>query len=251
MNVVVRRDYEELSHTAALAFAQLVRTKPHSSVVLATGNTPMGMYDMLTRMKEKGEFDPSKLRIFQLDGYLGLTPEDSRSLEGWLRRAVLQPWGISNEKFVRLPEDTLDAEASIRSYIDEVQQAGGFDIAVLGLGPNGHLGFNEPPSHSTSPTRVVTLTEESIRSNALYWGGEERVPRQSITAGMDILLQSKAIMLLVSGVKKKDILTRTLSAPMQANTPSSYLTPLQSVTIFTDEACMEGQHLSSGEVHHE
>lgn len=235
MNLVISENYDGMSLQGARILKELTERKPDASVVLAVGNTPTGMYRRIAQMRNSGLIDLSRLTIFQLDGYLGLDNHDPRSLEGWLRSEVIMPWGIPNNHFIRLAEDGEEPENVCRAYEQKVRKAGGFDLAVLGLGPNGHLGFNEPPSPPDCPTRVVTLTNESIRSNAQYWGGADRVPRRSITAGMNILLDSRHIVLLVSGSRKQEILKKTLEGAISPQIPSSYLQRHPNVTIIADQ----------------
>ncbi|MFC3802308.1 6-phosphogluconolactonase [Cohnella sp. GCM10012308] len=240
INLIVAENYEEMSREAAKWLQAIVKDKPGASVVLAMGNTPMGMYEELSAMQERGEVGFSDIRAFQLDGYLGITREDPRSLEGWLRRSVAEPWGLREDQLVLLDENTSDPEATAREYDAKVREAGGFDATILGLGPNGHLGFNEPPSPADAPTRAVPLTEKSLHSNAVYWGGLDRVPRHSLTAGMDVLLGSKKVLLLASGDGKRDILHRTLRGEVTALVPSSYLQEHADVTVIADKAAWPG-----------
>ena len=236
MELLVTEDYNALSRTGADLMAALIAAKPDAAIVLATGDTPMGMYRELAERRRRGELDASRLRVFQLDAYLGLAPDDPRSLYGWMQRAFLDPLGVPPENVVRLPGDAADPEAACRVYDLAVQAAGGFDLAVLGLGPNGHLGFNEPPSTPDAPTRVVDLTEESLASNARYWGGREQVPRRAMTAGMAQLLSARQTLLLVSGAHKRAILHRTICGPATPDVPSSYLRQAANVTILADRA---------------
>lgn len=236
MQLVVTEEYEALSRAAADLMARLVVERPTATIVLATGDTPMGAYSQLARRRQQGLLDTARLRIFQLDAYLELAPDDPRALYGWMKRSFLDPLAIPDGNVVRLPGDTSDPEAACRAYDLAVREAGGIDLAVLGLGPNGHLGFNEPPAERDAPTRLVDLTEESIESNARYWGGRDRVPRRALTAGMDVLLAARHILLVVSGARKAGILRRTLEGPVTPNVPASFLQEARVVTVIADEA---------------
>ena len=241
LKLIVVEDYEAMSRAAAEWLADIVGEKPDASVVLAMGNTPMGMYERLAELRSEEKIDFSAIRAFQLDGYLGIPSDDPRSLEGWLRRSVVEPWKLREDQLVLLDENTDDPARTAREYELEVERAGGIDATILGLGPNGHLGFNEPPSRADSPTRAVTLTEKSLHSNAAYWGGLDRVPRESITAGMDVLLGSGKILLLASGEGKREILKATLHGAIDENVPSSFLRTHGNVTVIVDKAAYPGE----------
>ncbi len=244
MDLVVERDYPTLSQAAADLVADLLTVKPDARLVVATGETPLGLYRNLADRKGPGEVDTSRLRVFQLDEYLGLTVDDSRSLYRWMREAFLEPLAIPDHQVTRLPGDAASPSEACREYDQAIERAGGYDLAILGLGPNGHLGFNEPPSDADAPTRVVTLTPESVRSNARYWGGEDRVPRQALTAGMKHLLAARHILLLVSGQGKREILARTLEGPMTPEVPASFLQRAPRVTMIADRDAMAAPPLS-------
>jgi glucosamine-6-phosphate deaminase len=234
VDLIITSDYDELSRRGAALMADLIVSKPDTAVILATGDTPMGMYRELAATRQNSGLDTSRLRIFQLDAYLGLGPDDPRSLYGWMKRSFLDPIGIPDSNVVRLPGDAPDPQTICAAYDRAVEAAGGIDLAVLGLGPNGHLGFNEPPSDPRSPTRVVDLTEESVESNARYWGGRERVPRHALTAGMATLLAARHILLVASGQRKAGILQRALEGPMTPEVPASYLQQATRATVIAD-----------------
>ncbi len=225
-----------MSLTAADLVAETIAAKPDAAVVLATGETPVGMYRELAARRERGELDLSHLRVFQLDEYLGIGPDDRRSLLGWMRRAFLGPLNLPHDRLTTLPGNADDPHAACQAYANAVVSAGGYDLAVLGLGPNGHLGYNEPPSDPLSPTRVVDLTTESIQSGAFYWGSEDQVPPQALTAGMDLLLAAKRIILLVSGPHKHAILRRVVEESPTPDVPASFLQGVDGVTILADRA---------------
>ncbi len=239
MRIVVTEDYAALSRAAADLVADVVARIPDAAVIVATGETPMGLYRELVERRARGVLDASRLRVFQLDAYLGLGPDDDRSLYRWMRESFLDPLGIPAAHVTRLPGDAADPEAVCRAYDRAVAQAGGIGLAILGLGPNGHLGFNEPPVEADAPTRVVTLTEESVESNARYWGGRDRVPPRALTAGMAVLLAARQTLLVASGARKRDILRRTLDGPVTPDVPASYLQHIPNVTVVADRAARE------------
>ncbi len=234
MELIVTDNYQALSQIGAEMIAGVIRAQPDAAVVLPTGDTPMGMYRELAERKRRGELDASNLRVFQLDEYLGITPDDPRSLYGWLARSLFEPLGIPDANVVRLPGDAEDQVAACRAYDQVVEAAGGFDLVVLGLGPNGHLGFNEPPADSHAPTRLVDLSEASIESSARYWGDKNLVPCQAVTAGMVQLLGARRILLVVSGAHKREILHQTIAGPVTPNVPSSYLQRVSNITVIAD-----------------
>jgi glucosamine-6-phosphate deaminase len=240
MNLILVDDYEALSRAAAGWLIEAIQDRPDAALVAATGNTPMGMYIELAQRRLRGQLDTSRLCVFQLDAYLGLAPDDKRALFNWTRRSFIEPLGIAEANVVRLAGDAPDPWEACRRYEAAVSEVGGFDLSILGLGPNGHIGFNEPPSPPNAPTRVVSLTQESIVSNARYWGGEDQVPRRALTCGMDLLLAARRTLLLISGAHKHQILHRAVEGPQTPEVPASYLQSASSVTVLADRAAWQG-----------
>lgn len=236
MDLVLLDDYDALSREAAARILETIAAKPDATLLLATGETPMGAYRELAEALARNPRDLSRLRPVQLDEYLDLEADDDRSLWGWMERAVVRPLGVPTGNVIRLAADGEDPEVAIASYEAALRAAGGIDLAVLGLGPNGHLGFNEPPAPADAPTRTVTLTPESVASNARYWGGAERVPRRAVTAGLDIILAARRTLLLVSGEPKRHILQRAVAGPVTPDVPASWLQRIEGVTLLADRA---------------
>ena len=176
----------------------------------------MGAYRELAERHRRGELDTSQLRVAQLDEYAGLAggrPSLALRLDGELVHGAARR--------AREPHDPARRQAPAGDRLPRLRRGrgggGGFDLAVLGLGPNGHLGFNEPPIERDAPTRLVPLTPASVRSNARYWGGEDDVPREALTCGLASMLAARQILLVVSGAHKREILRRTLASPPSAD----------------------------------
>lgn len=232
--IAVRRvtDYTELSHAAAAEIADVIRTMPPARILLATGETPMGAYREVAAMAGAGRVDTSRVTVFQLDEYVGIGPEDRRSLGRWALDAFVRPLGIEEERFVRVPvDDRVDLEA----YDRRIRDGGGYDLAILGIGENGHLGFNEPPTDAGAPSRIVRLSEASRIANARYWGGDG-VPERAVTIGLGPILETPRILLLASGERKRAILRRALADTPTPDVPASFLQRARSVMVITDRA---------------
>jgi glucosamine-6-phosphate deaminase len=234
-HLVEAADAADLAHRSARVIADAITEDPRAALLVATGNSPMATYAELAELHARGELDTSKVRPFQLDEYLDLRPDDPRSLSGWMRRSFTRPLGIADERVTWLEADG-DIDESCARYARAVRAAGGFDLAVLGLGPNGHLGFNEPPSAADAPTREVVLTPESLASNAVYWGDD--VPRRAVTAGMDLIMRARRVLVLVSGGHKQTILERMLAGAPSADCPASLLRLRDGVTVVADRAAL-------------
>ncbi|MGI8405954.1 MAG: 6-phosphogluconolactonase [Thermomicrobiales bacterium] len=236
MRLIVADDYDGMSKLAADIVIAAVQERPASSILVATGNTPMGLYDLLATRQASGECDFSGVRAVQLDEYLGIGPEDPRSLFGWMRRSFVVPLAIPDAQVMRLRSDAADPDAACQEFAEAIRETGGIDIAILGLGPNGHLGFNEPPSAADAHTRVITLTPESAASSASYWGAGEDVPQQAMTVGMDILLEARLTIVVISGEHKRHILQQTLEGPVSSDLPASWLRTAENVVFIADRA---------------
>jgi glucosamine-6-phosphate deaminase len=234
-------DAAALSRAAADLIARTIRETPGAAVLPATGATPMSTYAELAARAAARALDASGLRVFQLDEYVGVREADPRSLLGWLRKSFVRPLGIPDERVTELPGDADDPAEVSRRYDRAVAEAGGIELAILGLGPNGHLGFNEPPSDPSSPTRRVALTQASLISNAVYWGEEAVVPRSAITAGMTVITAARTTLLLVAGVHKHTIVHRMLEGPVSPEVPASFLQRQEGVVALVDRAAWTGE----------
>jgi glucosamine-6-phosphate deaminase len=229
-------DAGALGRTGADRVADVLARTPDAWVAVATGETPMGMYAELASRRRSGLLDTGGLTAVQLDEYLGLEEEDRRSFYGWMRRSFLDPLEIDEGRVVRLPLDG-DLEAACAAFDRSLAARGGLDLAILGLGANGHLGFNEPPADPDAPTREVGLSPATIDANARYWGDVADVPSRAVTIGMGPLLSARAIVLLVSGGGKREIVHRALDGPVEPEVPASFLQDAHAeVTVVVDRA---------------
>ena len=222
-NLAIFRDSPAASEAAAGVVSAVVRSKPDAVISFPTGSTPLGMFDVLAARAARGEIDVSGVTVFCLDEYVGVTVEDPNSLTRWLREGLLNRIGIEPEQLHSLPVTADDLVAAAAGYEDAIAARGGLDLAILGLGPNGHIGYNEPGSSADSRTRVIDLTPESRSQASAYWEGAVPIPDQAMTIGVATLLEAKQILLLVIGEAKAGMLRRTLEESMSADVPASWL----------------------------
>jgi glucosamine-6-phosphate deaminase len=212
-----------MSEAAADIVTEWARAYPHPVITVPTGSTPLGMYDILAARAARGEVDFSGVEVFCLDEYIGVTPDDPNSLTGWLRQAFLERAGVDPALVHALPVTSSDLDAAATDYERDLAALGGLDLAVLGLGPNGHIAYNEPGSAADSRTRVVDLTPESIAQASAYWQDTVPIPSRAMTVGVQTLRNAGQIVLIVSGSEKEDILRRALTEPPSAEVPASWL----------------------------
>ena len=226
----------DLDRRGADLVAGWLGVHPSATLMPALGESALGLYRELAGLRTTGRFDTRNLRLVQLDEYLGLSRGDRRRLRDWLERDVAAPLDVPAERVIELPSDAPDPAAACRAYDAAVAAAGGVDVAVLGLGPNGHLGFNEPPSGPDATSRAVELTDASIESNARYWGGRDAVPARALTAGMDVILAARRALLVVSGARKRDVLRRLVLDAPSDDLPASHLRGIAGAVLLADSA---------------
>ncbi len=240
MKLILTEDYAALSRAAADLFVTAVQAKPDAAiVVVATGNSPVGMYRELAQRQQAGQLDLSQTRIFQLDEYLGLAEDDPRLFFNWMLREFNVPLDIQPDQVVRFHSNTLDPAADCQAYTQAVAAVVGFDLSILGIGPNGHLAMNEPPGDPNISAHVSTLAPESIVSNTAYWGSRYAVPSQGLTVGLRELLAARQTLLVASGPAKRAILRRAVEGPVIPEVPASYLQQAANVTVIADRAAWD------------
>lgn len=222
-HIHVVADYTDVSRLAADVVTRVVTESPDAAITLPTGETPRGMYEELVRRIQAAELDFSGVHFFCLDDYLGKGVEDETSLTAWLNEVFLQPARLEPDHIHMVPSLASNPAEAARSYDADIERHGGLKLAVVGLGRNGHIGFNEPGSPIDSRTRVVGLTAESRNQNAAYYEGDQIIPDQAMTMGIGSILEADLIVLIVSGAAKADILKATLEGPISSDVPGSFL----------------------------
>lgn len=222
-SLAVVETYEEMSTLAADAVQKTLDQKPDAAITVPTGETPLGMYQELVRRGDAGTLDLRQAHIFCLDDYLGQTRDDEASLTRWLFQAFLIPAGIPEHHIHEIPTTAEDPHVAAQQYEADIARHGGLELAVIGLGPNGHVAFNEPGSRPDSKTRVVDLTEKSRNQSAAYWEGNAAIPEQAITMGLGTILSARKLVLIASGASKADVIQRSLEEAPTLDVPGSWL----------------------------
>jgi glucosamine-6-phosphate deaminase len=238
MKIVVAGDAQDLAGKAARVVLDLLRRRPEAVLTVATGETPRGMFRELVVAARGNPSLFSAVRWVMLDEYAGIAADDRRRLASWLSRELLDPLGGHAGRLTAFDPLAADAAAEGRRIEAAISSLGGMDLAVLGLGPNGHVGFNEPGSPFDSRTRLVSLAPESVSSNAAYWGSEACVPRRAFTLGLGTLMEARSLLLLVSGERKRTILRSVLNDPIGPQLPASVLRLHEDAVVITDRAAL-------------
>ncbi len=231
-------DETAVSRIAAERIARQIREKPDSVLGLATGSTPIGTYDILADLYREGRLDFSRVRTVNLDEYRGLSGQDRQSYSRFMREHLFLRVNIRPEN-THIPDGTADdADAECRRYEELIDSLGGIDLQLLGLGRNGHIGFNEPADFFAKTAHCVDLAPDTIAANRRFFTREEDVPRQAYTMGIGTIMRARKILLLVSGPEKAEALCRTLYGPVTPRLPASILQFHPDVTVLADEAAL-------------
>lgn len=218
----IHADRQSAARALAREIAALVRAKPDCVLGLATGQTPVPLYDELARLCRDEGLSFARVRTFNLDEYLDLAPGDPRSFRAWMHAQLVARTDLRAEN-VHLPRVGATPEAEAQRYAAALAAAGGIDLQVLGIGRNGHIGFNEPGAARDSKSRVVELAESTRADAAAKFGGLEHVPRRALTLGVSEILAARAIRVLAFGAGKAAIVARVLREEPGAEVPASFV----------------------------
>lgn len=236
MRIIVEEDYQAMSKKAALLVASQITLKPNSVLGLATGDTPLGMYRDLIEMYRQGEIDFSEVTTFNLDEYYRLFHDNDQSYYYYMHKNFFEHINLSPRK-IFIPDGMVDdIERECREYEDKIRINGGIDLQVLGIGSNGHIGFNEPGDKLNVTTKLVKLTEETIKANSRFFESADNVPKMAISVGMATILKARRIILMASGENKAEAIKNTVGGYVSTMTPSSLLQTHPEITIIVDEA---------------
>ena len=223
MKLIRTKNYEELSRKAANIIAAQITLKPDCLLGLATGSSPIGTYDNLVSMYESGNLDFSRVRSVNLDEYMGLGGDNDQSYRYFMNKHLFERVNIDMTN-THVPDGTvLDSEKACAAYNALLAEMGTIDLQVLGIGPNGHIGFNEPDDHFAAETHCVDLTDATIQANKRFLENEADVPRKAYTMGIGNIMSAKMIVLVANGKNKAKALAAALKGPVTPQCPASIL----------------------------
>ncbi|MEC5422871.1 glucosamine-6-phosphate deaminase [Virgibacillus sp. C22-A2] len=238
MEIIKVKDYQQMSEKACQLLKDKIQEREQPVIGLATGSTPEGLYQCLIEKYKRNELSFKDVVTFNLDEYVGLEKDDPNSYAYYMNEKLFKHIDISKEH-AHLPGGvTTDLEIECQDYEKLIRDAKHVDVQLLGLGVNGHIGFNEPGTAFTSRTHVVNLDETTRQANARFFNSIDEVPTKAITMGIDTIMESKEILLLVSGESKSEAVARLLQGKVSEDFPASILQEHNRVTILADEAAL-------------
>ena len=236
MEVVIQHDPEAVATLVADVIARLVFSKPNAVLGLATGSSPLGVYSELVRRHRAGELTFGRTTAFLLDEYIGLSPDHPQSYRAFIERHFSALVDIDPQR-VHVPDGAAqDIEAACADYEMQIGKAGGIDLQLLGIGADGHLGFNEPTSSLASRTRVKTLTEQTRTDNNRFFRDLDEVPLHVVTQGIGTILEARHLVLIATGAPKAEAVARAVEGPVAAMCPASAIQLHPHATVVLDEA---------------
>ncbi len=238
MKIIRAKDYNDMSRKAANIISAQVIMKPNCVLGLATGSTPIGTYAQLVEWYKKGDLDFSEVTTVNLDEYKGLTRENEQSYYYFMNDNLFSKVNIKLERTFLPDGMEPDSDKACADYNRIIADVGGVDLQLLGLGHNGHIGFNEPGMAFEAETHCVDLTESTMKANQRFFASADDVPRQAYTMGIKTIMQAKKILVVVSGEDKASILKDVITGPITPKVQASVLQLHNDVTIVADEAAL-------------
>lgn len=235
MTIYVEKDYEAMSKAAAEMLLSQVREKHDAVLGLATGSTPIGMYQEVVKAYERGEVDFSKVVSYNLDEYYPIQHDNDQSYHYFMKETLFKHINIKPENTHVPSGETKDVEKTSQEYDNAIYGLGGVDLQVLGIGNNGHIGFNEPAPVFAKGTGLVDLTESTISANSRFFASIDEVPKKAVSMGIATIMTAKKVMLMASGKAKAEIIAATILGEITPDVPASALQLHRNVTFFLDE----------------
>ena len=236
MEVFVYKQYEEMSKTAAEEVADVLNAKPNAVLGMATGSTPLGVYQELVKMHQRGEIDFSHVTTFNLDEYVGLPITHAQSYHRFMHENFFRHINIPAQN-IHIPSGTTtNYRAFCEWYEQRIVECGGIDLQIVGIGSDGHIAFNEPGSSLSSRTRLKTLAKQTIDDNARFFDRPDDVPIYAITMGVGTIMEARQILMLANGAKKADAVAAAVEGPVTAMVTASALQMHPNTKAFLDEA---------------
>lgn len=238
MKLIVSKDYAEMCQKVARLFAAQITLKPASVLGLATGSTPVGMYAELVTKYKEGRLDFSAVRTVNLDEYVGLTGDNDQSYRYFMKTNLFDKINIDQTRTYVPNGMEPDSDKACRDHDAIIKELGGIDLQLLGLGLNGHIGFNEPAADFPKGTHCVDLTQSTIEANSRFFASIDDVPTQAYTMGIQSIMLAKKILIIASGANKADIIAKAFLGPVTPDVPASILQMHPDVTLVADEAAL-------------
>ena len=237
MEIIILKNAESVADTGAELVAELLRVSPAAVLGLATGGTQLALYRKLVAKHHSGEISFRKTTTFNLDEYLGVTPDNPQSYRAYMKRELFDHVDI-DPRNTFLPECGEGQNPVLVGprYEQSIRAAGGIDLQIVGIGVNGHIGFNEPSSSLNSRTRVKTLTRQTVEDNSRLFSADEFQPRLAVTMGIATIMDARGILLLATGSNKAGAVASMIEGPLTAMCPASILQMHERVTVLLDEA---------------
>jgi glucosamine-6-phosphate deaminase len=236
MKLIVTKNYEELSKIAAEEFAKVVIEKPTAVLGLATGGSPVGMYKELIAKCKNNELDFSKCTSINLDEYIGLNPEHEQSYRNFMNTNLFNHVNINKDRTFVPNGLAQNLEEECKNYDNKIEELGGIDVQLLGIGNNGHIAFNEPGDELSAGTHIISLTESTIEANARFFDSIDEVPRKALTMGLGGIMKAKKIILIASGEGKAEAIKGLFSGKITTENPATMLQMHRDVVVIVDEA---------------
>ncbi len=240
MKLIICKNYDEMSAAAAEIVSDVMKAKPACVLGLATGSTPVGMYKKLIEKNAAGEIDFSAVTTVNLDEYYPISPDNDQSYRYFMNVNLFDHVNIDQARTFVPDGQASDPVAACKAYEEIVASVGAADIQVLGIGQNGHIGFNEPDSALEVRTHVTGLTESTIKANARFFASEADVPTKALTMGIGTILGARKIIILANGAAKHAAVAKMLEGKLDTSCPASMLNLHADVVVVCDEAAYNG-----------